>query len=304
MGDGLYDFLLEKISKDVKKSECLLFLGSAIHAGPPKGSVYKYTEEQRPLLAAKLSELLASCCGFTEEFPDESIYNLQRVALYYDQTEVLGRNDLVDALRRYLSIGKKPSPILHMLAKMPFSIIVTTNYDSLIEKALQKHDKYPIIGIYDPAKDYLKPTKDYAGDTRDPRPDQPFLFKMHGDFTKPDSIVITEEDYITFLMRMTESSDKFHPIPQTIRHRISTWSTLFIGYSLRDYNLRLLFNALRWKLDESFFRDAYSVDIRPDKLIKKVMEEKKYIYFIEENIWDFVPKLYEKVMNKEYKEND
>ena len=159
------------------------------------------------------------------------------------------------------------------------------------------------IGIYD--RDGNQITKDYIGSTRDPSPDEPFLFKMHGDFKEPESIVITEEDYITFLMRMTESSSKFHPIPQTIRYRISTWSPLFIGYSLRDYNLRLLFNALRWRLDESSFRDAYSVDIRPDKLIVKVMQkEKKYIYFIEKNIWDFVPQLYEKVMGKEYKKDD
>ena len=32
---------------------------------------------------------------------------------------------------------------------------------------------------------------------------------------------------------------------------LTDWTTLFVGYSLLDYNLRLLFKTLRWKIDSA-----------------------------------------------------
>ena len=66
------------------------------------------------------------------------------------------------------------------------------------------------------------------------------------------SLVITDEDYIQFVLRMTDK-EPYHPVPVTMKHYLKRWPTLFIGYSLKDYNLRLLFRTLRWKLDKAKF---------------------------------------------------
>ena len=59
------------------------------------------------------------------------------------------------------------------------------------------------------------------------------------------------------------------------------WPTLFVGYSLRDYNLRLLFRTLRWRIDPANFPRAFSVDRTPDPLILEVWQnQRRFITFI------------------------
>jgi hypothetical protein len=77
--------------------------------------------------------------------------------------------------------------------------------------------------------------------------------------------------------------------------------TLFIGYSLMDYNLRLLFKTLRWRMDKSKFPMSYSVDPFPDPLLEFSMGEgdRRQVIFIAQDVWTFVPALYREVTGKE-----
>ncbi len=123
---------------------------------------------------------------------------------------------------------------------------------------------------------------------------------MHGDFDDRASIVITDEDYITFVQRMSDK-DALHPVPETIRYRMLKWPTLFVGYSLRDYNLRLLFRTLRWRVDPANFPQSFSVDRNPDPLILQVWQhERRFITFVTQDLWTFVPWLYKEVCGEEY----
>ena len=125
---------------------------------------------------------------------------------------------------------------------------------------------------------------------------------MHGDLGTPASIVITDEDYIRFIQRMTDKG-AFHPVPETVRYYMNRWPTLFIGYSLRDYNLRLLFRALRWGMDASGFSRSFSLDPRPDPLIVRVwQEETAYVAFVVHDLWAFVPRVYREITGKDFDE--
>ena len=89
-------------------------------------------------------------------------------------------------------------------------------------------------------------------------------------------------------------SDKepFYPVPMTFQYHLKKWPTLFVGYSLMDYNLRLLFKALRWRIDPANILDAYSVDKYPDPLILDVWwNRERYVRFIAQDVWRFVPEL-------------
>jgi len=144
-------------------------------------------------------------------------------------------------------------------------------------------------------------TEDYTFG-EEPRSDAPFMFKVHGDIDSPESIVVTDEDYIHFVLRMGDKLD-FDPIPETIRYRLQKWPVIFLGYSLMDYNLRLLFKTLRWNMDPARRPDAYSVDRAPDPLIYDVWHnQRKYIRYIVEDVWSFVPALYRRVKGSEMPE--
>jgi hypothetical protein len=283
------------VANMVKKGNCILFLGAGAHSLPPKDSPYVFPEEHRPLLGEDLAKKLDDKCHYKKKFPNERCLDLQRVSLCY--AEDFGRNELVGTLNRYLRDGKKPSPALMMLAALPFKIFVTTNYDHHLESALNKYDKDTVTFVYDPETN--KPTPDML---EDPTAKRPLLFKMHGDLNQPDSIVITDEDYIMFVQRMSDKPANY-PVPETVRFRMLKWPILFIGYSLRDYNLRLIFRTLRWKLDEANFPRAYSIVKDPDPLILQVWQyERRFITFVAQDLWTFVPWLFKEVKGKEYED--
>ncbi len=289
--------ILTELIKKVKTGNCVLFLGAGVHFPPPEGAPYSYPAEQRLPLGAALSEKLADEFEYIKQFCDESCRDLQRVSLYIETAKGLGRKSLVDALDRYLRADKKPSPALKMLASMPFKIFVTTNYDLLLESALGKYEKAPTTFVYNPNEREVTPEM-----TEEPTEQRPVLFKMHGDLDHVESIVITDEDYITFVQRMSDKDD-FHPVPQALRVKMKIWPTLFVGYSLRDYNLRLLFRTLRWHVDQAKYPMSFAIDNKPDPLILQVWQnERKYITFVAQDIWSFVPWLYKEIHGKEYTE--
>lgn len=292
--------VLDDLVKKVREGDCVLFLGAGVHAPPPEESPYSYPEVQRPPMGGILANLLAKDCEFEKAVPrDSRDPDLQRVSLCYETAPGLGRKSLVDTLVKHLAEGKEPSPALRMLAALPFKIIVTTNYDPLLERALREFRKQVEPLVYDPTANIaaLDPVED-------PTKDRPLLFKIHGDLTRSESIVITDEDYIGFVQRMSEP-EATHPVPNTVRYRMRKWPTLFLGYSLRDYNLRLLIRTLRWKIDPSRHPVIFSVDQYPDPLVVRVYQVPKgYVTFIVENLWTFAPWLYREVMGTDFPPNE
>ncbi|MGR9105910.1 MAG: SIR2 family NAD-dependent protein deacylase [Gammaproteobacteria bacterium] len=325
---------IQDLYKAIERRECVLFLGAGIHYPPPEKSGYHYPEVQRPPLGTAFSNHLADEClteieaesasdiadfaGLSEDekqrreferrFREEKrakkqVFlkshrdNLQRISWYYEVHRA--RSILVNKITEAVDTGKEPSPVVRALAEMDFPIIITTNYDRLFEKALRRFGKEPDIRIYDPKGN--ERTKDFKGL---PNPDAPWLFKMHGCTSDPASIVVTDEDYIRFVMRMGDSED-FHPVPLKIRVQFKEWPTLFVGYSLLDYNLRLLFRTLRRRVDPAERPLTFSLDPFPDLLVLATYGTRTddgaagpLVSFIEQDSWRFVPKLYEDLLKR------
>lgn len=279
---------IELITRAIVEQRCVLFLGAGIHAPPPDGSPFQYHEAERPPSGRTLSKMLAERCGLSYRFPNEDPSNLQRVSLFFERSQ--GRDNLVRAVREAVHDGKRPSPLLRALAELGFPLVITTNYDQLFEEALTAVGRRPRVSVYTPR---LEKTKTF----RDPSPQDPVVYKIHGDIQDAESIVITDENYIDFLMRMNDK-DPYAPVPMSLKSRLSEWTTLFIGYSLLDYNLRLLFKTLRWQIDDPPM--MYSVDYPPDELIVDVWDNQLgYVKFIVQDAWSVVGVLYEQVLDKE-----
>jgi hypothetical protein len=281
--------LVEQIADAIRKQQCILFLGAAVHAPPPEDSDYDYPEACRPPLGSALSRSLAEMCALGTRFPDEDPENLQRVALFYEIDR--SRRQLVEAIRQAVHVGKKPSPVLRALAELDFPRAISTNYDQLFESALRAAGKDPRVSVYTPARE---PTRDFPN----PTAESPILFKIHGDIDREESIVVTDEDYIRFLLRMSDK-DPYDPVPLKLKADLTEWTTLFVGYSLLDYNLRVLFQALRWSIDPAYRPEMFSVDFSPDPLILYVWTSKeRSLKFVVQDVWAFVPELYERVLGK------
>jgi hypothetical protein len=286
---------LELIADAVKRERCILFLGAGVHCPPPPDSRFTYPAELRPPMGSELSRRLAAMCDVQKELGKDSVANLQRVALYYEIHQ--GRAELVDEVTAAVDTEKEPSPALRALAELGFPLVITTNYDQLFERALEDAGKEPDVRIYDPEQ---HETADFG----EPTADKPVVFKIHGDVSRRESLVVTDEDYIQFILRMSDK-EPYDPIPLGLKYCFKQWKTLFVGYSLLDYNLRVLFKTLRWKIDTAILPAMYSVDLRPDPLIFDVWHnQRRYVKFIAENVWEFVPDLYAAVRGEEMRTYD
>jgi hypothetical protein len=284
------DFALDAIASAVRDRRCILFLGAGAHALPPDGSPFTYAAEHSPSMGSQLSRRLAAECALTERHPEEDATDLQRVSLFYEIAR--SRAQLIDAVVNAVERDRHPSPMLKALARLDFPIVITTNYDQMLERALRAAGKEPRVSVYTPGRD---PTPD----VHEPSVEHPLVFKIHGDVDRPETIVMTDEDYIEFVLRMS-SKHPYDPIPLTLKYHLSRWTTLFVGYSLLDYNLRLLFKTLRWRIDRANIPDMFSVDRSPDPLILKVWEDThQYVRFVAEDVWAFVPRLYQQVLGEE-----
>lgn len=302
-----YKAELEYIAAAVKQRKCILFIGSAIHAPAPTGCGYSYPADQCPPIGGELAELLARACNY----PDKDRWNLQRVAWYYEHVRKF-RSLLIDEVKSAVHTGRRPSPALRGLARLGFPIVITTNYDQLYERSLDllAQEQARSLGIAEDKVASIKASYDkciYSPSSTAPtgdcleKPDsaRPYLLKIHGDVDSPESIVITDEDYIQFVLRMGDKHP-YHPVRKNVLTHLKNWPTLFIGYRLSDYNLRLLFKTLRWKMDAASIPPTYAVDLQPDVLIRDVWEnQRRYIRFITRNLWTFVPDLYREVTGEE-----
>lgn len=102
-----------------------------------------------------------------------------------------------------------------------FAGIITTNYDELLENIFK--DFSVLVG-----QDNLLMANSLNIFE---------IFKIHGCCSKPDSIILTEKDYIDFQKKLKYLSAKLLTI--FVEHPI-----IFIGYGLGDVNIRNLFSEI------------------------------------------------------------
>ncbi len=326
----------DDIVSAVRTKRVILFLGAGIHYHGQNGAL-SYQKSDRPLLAGELADQLSGGSHWYDRF-NKTDYparmNFTRVALDYElfseedaaaastgqsnstpptvssqqakAWRLNGRQRLGVEVERAVQLGRRPSPLLGLLAEMGFPIVVTTNYDTLYENSvmLQNPQAKPVVRWYQ-ASGAQKDTSYPIG--RDPDGETPYIYKLHGHIGDPDSIVATDEDYIDFVIRMTQGGHSNSPMPLRILSRMAEVPTLFIGYSLVDYNMRLLLKTLSHGRDIFSNREngggfgfkSYAVSKYPDPLIQRVWQDQECaIGFLAEDIWDFIPRLHAAVQSK------
>ena len=147
------------------------------------------------------------------------------------------------------------------LAELPLPVYITTNYDDLMVQAL-KH----AIPKKSPRREICKwndelkaiPTVFAAGYKPDPY--NPVVFHLHGSDEFAQSLVLTEDDYIDFLVNI---SRKQKLLPARIQEAFTDASLLFIGYRLRDINFRVIYRGLVEKMTGSLRRLSVTVQMKP-----------------------------------------
>jgi hypothetical protein len=177
--------------------------------------------------------------------------------------EGLGRDELALRYEELLEtiwrqrLETEPHEPHRLLASLPFRLYITTNPEQLLVKALAEtrapHSEIcrwnaelaDLPSIFDPpAASIAAGTSAAAGMGSEPyRLDaqRPLVYQLFGTLARPESLVITEDDYFDFLIGVTANKDL---IPKPVRRALADSALLFLGFQLDDWDFRVLFRSI------------------------------------------------------------
>lgn len=147
------------------------------------------------------------------------------------------------------------------LAELPLSVFITTNYDNFLLDALSEKGK-------DPRREICRwnGSPVLADVPRVLEPDfvptvaNPVVFHLHGHYDVPESLVLTEDDYLDFLVAVSRDASV---LPHQIQRALAGASLLFIGYRLADWNFRVIHRGLVMAGEQSLRRLSVNVQLPP-----------------------------------------
>jgi SIR2-like protein len=248
MPNGLTDADWSTLLQRIVDKECTPFVGAGASA------------EKVPV-ASELALAWAS----EYEYPLADATNLARVAqfLAVEQDPIFPKQ----LLRRQLQQLDPPDFTAPdephgVLADLDLPIYLTTNYDGLMLAALKARGKKPrreLCGWNDLVRE-TEPSLLDAGFA--PTAAAPLVYYLHGQYELPQSMVLTEDDYLAFLVRIS-TDNTVRLLPSKIRSALATTSLLFVGYSLSDWDFRVLFRGLMGSLGSTLGMTSIAVQLDP-----------------------------------------
>lgn len=139
--------------------------------------------------------------------------------------------------------------------------IITTNYDKLLEASSHVYrNQYDVI-IEE--KDLLNADK------------CKYIVKMHGDLDYPQTVVLKEQDYLDY-------SQNHILVELFIKSLLTNHIFLFLGYSLNDYNIKLIVSWLNYMRSKN---NAFDEDHRVGYIVfDEPLNETQVTYFEKNNI--------------------
>jgi SIR2-like domain len=209
---------------------------------------------------------LAGYLALRGRYPMAEEHDLSRVAQYVGAAR--GEDELYLYLHDVFASEYAPTSLHRLLARLarrlgetgqPHLVAVTSNYDDLLERAFAEQGLEFDLVWYE-AKQNAVARGRFVHRAPNGRPtvitrpnkytglpvtlERPAILKLHGCLDRKsasdDSYVITEDSYIDYL----SGGDVGALIPIALWQRLSSSSLLFLGYSLSDWNLRVILNRM------------------------------------------------------------
>ena len=202
------------------------------------------------------AEKCESTCFLKDDFSTDEFLKIPQYVFNKNQ-ELYDR-----VLAESISAVTADAPLSSAILDINPAHIITTNYDQLLESSKNIFcEQYQVI-VHD--KDLLNADKGK------------YIIKMHGDISEPSSIVLKEQDYLDY-------SQKHVLIELFIKSLLTDHIVLFLGYSLNDYNIKLILSWLNYMRSQNGASDE---NRRVGYLIldQEVVDDIQLSYFSNNNI--------------------
>ena len=134
---------------------------------------------------------------------------------------------------------------LEILANLRLPIFVTTTPYRFIEEALSNAGKTPETEFCRWHAGLDKIVSAVAAGAYQPTIDRPLVYHLYGLDRHEDSLILTEDDYLDFLMAVSQDRGKdADPIPSVVKGALQSKALLLMGFSLSSWSFRVLYRAL------------------------------------------------------------
>lgn len=177
---------------------------------------------------------------------------------------------------------------ISVLASLPLPVYITTSYHTVLENALIAFGKEPISqvcfwsGPPPMANEYAQI------DQLNANPKTPLVYHLYGMERFPLTLVLGEDDYLDFLIRVTTDQGKPDSIlPSYLINALKLNLLLMLGYRLNDWDFRTLFRGIistRDRQDMTFtnmllqlsLSDQYQL-ARDDQIRESINQVQEYL---------------------------
>lgn len=216
---------------DIEEKKCILFVGAGLSA-KVKRSNGKNLPPWKPFLNELFDWAKANDGNFWNGHEDiQQIIAKDNLLLAAQELQesinIAEFSEFLNFVFRDKNV--LPTPTHQDIFKIPFRAILTTNYDTLLEGGYTLHHKgqIPLKFIQEDLSTISSPL----------RKDNFFIFKIHGDIDRPDSIVLGSRSYHKLLFRTPE----YLHFLETL---FTTHTVLFVGFSGNDIDLDFILDRL------------------------------------------------------------
>ena len=150
-------------------------------------------------------------------------------------------HDLVRAVgaRKRQRSGSKDA--YSRLAALDLPVFVTSSWTNLLEDALSEAGKEPVEQHFEWYRSLPPVVSDDDAFTKQ----RPLVYHLFGTVDVPRSLVLTEDDYFTWLRAWMKQVDKGVGIPDYVKPPLMDRSLMFLGYSFDDWEFRMIFQAIK-----------------------------------------------------------
>jgi hypothetical protein len=260
----------------IRQQKCILMLGPEAAQEQFESQCMPCTEVLAKELAAKITDNLSSW----NIKLDTS--NLAQVSQYFAM--IKDRLILEASVSSFYTNRQNATSELHQnLSSLPFPLVITSTPDNMFYNALKKHGKNPIVERY-----HFSSTNN-CEIVAEGTEKEPLIFHFFGTIDEPDSLVLTEDDILDFLVAVLKKPSLPDNIISTLRAKNK--SMLFLGFGFKYWYLRVLLHVLkmRSKGNRSFaLEQTIPSDINEFKRTTIFYKESDYrILLFEEDILQF-----------------
>lgn len=236
---------IRKLKEAADNNKLVVFVGAGVSANSGLPDWKELIEEYRDALEMDKSKPISS---------DEYL----KIPQYYYNTR--GFKDYYDIINKVFNKNYESNKIHELIFRLAPQHIITTNYDDLIEQEKEKQGLLYDVVCEDKDLPYTLNGK--------------LIIKMHGDLQRKN-IVLKEEDYLSY-------EENFRLIETFIKSLFVNHTVVFIGYSLGDYDLKLIINNVKSILGKHF-QKGYIINSSDSP---KSSYEENYFYNMGFNVVD------------------